>query len=209
MKILLINPWYSGGECQSTIINRLLKGKYPPLGLAYIAGVLEEKGHEVKIIDAEAEEIRLKIIAGVVQQYHPALIGITTTTWGFKKARETAQHIKGVMPNVPIVVGGPHLASFPELTMEFKEFDFGVVGEGEITACELADAVEKGGGLDGIKGLVYRKDGVVVKNKSREFIQNLDAIPLPAWHLLPLDRYNDIMARNKKFVTMMSSRGCP
>jgi len=210
MKILLIYPAYrktvEGGIPR---FFHSIRGKYPPLGLAWIASSLEEDGHKVCIIDAEAEDLTLEQVGKRTKNFSPNLVGITCTTWTFKNAREVATHIKEICPDTPIIVGGPHLARFPRLTLEFNEFDYGVVGEGEITIRELVSAIQNGKNLDDVAGVVYKDHGRVVYTGQRELIQDLDELPFPAWHLLPIVKYRDILARRKNYVTMMTSRGCP
>lgn len=206
MKILLIYPRY-GTEVSS--LAKLLKTKIPPLGLAYLASSLERGGHRVKIIDAEAEELNLEELSEKIKEYNPKLIGLSTATLIFRKTRETAAYFKKFFPQIPIVIGGPHLSSFPLITLEFKEFDFGIVGEGEITICELAEALESKRDLSGVKGLVFREEDKIVKTEPREFIFNLDNLPFPSWHLLRLEKYHDILTKRERFATMISSRGCP
>jgi len=206
MRIALIYPEYY--EDVSTL-DKLLKLKIPPVGLLYIAAVLKEKGHDVKIIDNEIEKLKPEELAEKIKDYNPQFIGISVTTPTFKKAREIARHLKKILPAAFIVFGGPHLASFPEISLEFSEIDIGVIGEGEITVCELVDAIQNKKDLTKIKGIVFKKDKQIIKTPPRELIQDLDTLPLPAWSLVNLKKYKDIMSEKKNFSVIMSSRGCP
>ncbi|MBU2564041.1 B12-binding domain-containing radical SAM protein [Patescibacteria group bacterium] len=206
MKVLLIYPHYS--KTTNTFF-RFLKNKIPPLGLLYIGSALKEKSHEVKIIDAEEKKIDLESLGKLTKNYNPQIIGISTTTPVFKRARETATYLKKILPNVPIIFGGPHLASFPKISLEFKEIDYGIIGEGEITICELVDAIEKKQDPGKIKGIVFRKNNEIIQTESREMIQDLNKISLPAWSLIDIRKYQDIMSKRDAFATMISSRGCP
>ncbi|MDP2946855.1 MAG: cobalamin B12-binding domain-containing protein, partial [Nanoarchaeota archaeon] len=102
MKILLIYPYYS--ETTTTFF-KFLKNKIPPLGLLYIGSALKIKGHEVKIIDAETKNLKLEKLGTIAKNYNPRVIGISTTTPTFKRARETATYLKELLPNVTIVFG--------------------------------------------------------------------------------------------------------
>lgn len=206
LKILLIYPRYSD---KVSSLARLLKTKIPPLGLLYIGASLEKGGRQVKIIDAEAEEISLDKLGKLAKNYQPQLIGISVTTPTFKKARQTAKYLKRILPDIPIIFGGPHLASFPKISLEFPEIDFGVVEEGEITICELVEAIEKNKDFNQVRGVVFRQNKEIIQTEPREMIQNLDELPIPAWHLIDPKKYQDIMSKRKRFATMMSSRGCP
>ncbi len=206
MKILLIFP---PARQSVTKLAKILEDRIPPLGIAYVAAALERKGHQVKIIDADTEGLDLEKLGKLALGYQPQVIGISTLTPTFKKARQTARCLKKLLPQVPIIFGGPHLASFPKISLEFPEIDYGVIDEGEITICELLDALEQNKSVDQVKGVVYRKEGKIIQTKPRELIQDLDSIEFPAWHLLPMDKYWQTISREKKFATMISSRGCP
>jgi len=205
MKILLIYPRYR--EISSSL-SRILENKIPPLGLLYIGSALRDKGHEVKIIDAEEKNLNLEQLGELGKDYEPQVIGISTTTPAFRRARETAKYLKSILPNISVVFGGPHLASFPKISLEFEEIDYGIVGEGEITICELIEALEKKQNPEKIKGIVFRKNNQIIQTEPREMIQNLDEISLPAWDLIDIKKYQGMMSK-KAFATMISSRGCP
>jgi len=206
MRVLLLYPYYS--ETTTTFFE-FLKNKIPPLGLLYVGSALKEKGHEVRLIDAEEKKIDLELLGKLIKNYNPQVIGISVTTPIFKRARETAAYLKKMLPNVLIIFGGPHLASFPKISLEFEEIDYGVVGEGEVTICELIEAIEKKQNPERIKGIVFRKNNQIIQTEPREMIQNLDEISFPAWDLIDIKNYHDIMSKRKAFVTMISSRGCP
>jgi radical SAM superfamily enzyme YgiQ (UPF0313 family) len=206
MKILLVCPRH--GEATTTL-SRILKNKIPPLGLLCIGAALKKRGHKVKLIDAEAENLNLDKLAKLTKNYQPQIIGISATTPTFKKAREAARYLKKNLPKVPIIFGGSHLASFPKISLEFKEIDYGVIGEGEITICELIEAIEKNKDLNQVKGIVFRRNEKIIQTEPREMVHNLDKLSTPAWHLINLKKYRDVMSKRKQFATMMSSRGCP
>jgi len=213
MKILLINPNLQIAEIghYSKFIEKL-RGVYPPIGLGYVASSLEKNGHDVKIIDCGADIKLLENIENEVKKFDPEVVGIYVMTWTFRQANEIAKKIKKINPNVKIVIGGPNVSSFPNLSLKISEFDYAILGEGEITINKLIKEIEMGEGkgkLKKIKGLIFKNNGKVTLNKSRPIISNLDGIPFPAWHLLPIKKYYDVFTREKKFITMITSRGCP
>jgi len=197
MKILLVNPPY-----EESIYTE------PPLGLAYIAAMLEND-FEVRIFDCVAMGWDLERYGEELKKFSPDIVGITAMTPTLSSAAELAKTTKRILPNAKIVLGGPHITLLSEETMkEIPELDFGIMGEGEYVMRELAIALKNGKPLD-FKGIVYRKDGKIVSNGRSELIQNLDALPFPARHLLPMDKYTKVVGEPKKFVTMMTARGCP
>lgn len=210
MKILLINP-----SLLSSDIHHYKKeveknrGVYPPLGLSYIAAVLRQKNHQVQIIDCDAEENYFEKIKNAIRDFQPELIGFYAMTWTYRQAQGLAREIKNIEPKIKIVIGGPQVTTFPEFSVNCPEFDIGVISEGELTAVELAEAIENNKPLEQIKGIVFKKDQKIILNPSRELIENLDSIPFPARDLLPMEKYFDVFTKEKKFTTILASRGCP
>lgn len=147
MKTVLINP------PQNT------RYPQPPLGLASIAAVLEQKGHQVEILDANALHLSGHEI---VQRVKDAdVIGITAMTPAVNSAIKIAKEIKGENPEPTIILGGPHATILPEDTLtKVREIDIIVRGEGEITIVELFDALENNKELQHINGITYRDNGI-------------------------------------------------
>ncbi|MCW4024255.1 MAG: B12-binding domain-containing radical SAM protein [Candidatus Bathyarchaeota archaeon] len=197
-KIALINPPFMEGSFHHPLLL--------PLGIAYLAAVAEKGGHEVKVIDCPANGLDQTQLQKELASFNPDIVGITGTTPTIKSSIQSAKTAKEVLPNAQVLVGGAH-ATFmdKELLEEVPAIDVIVRGEGEMTLLELADTVDK---LDLAKvdGITYRKDDKIVQNKKRAFIQNLDEMPRPAYHLFPLDKYH---IYGKTFLPVMSSRGCP
>ncbi len=213
MIITLINP-PRGERSRSGPITPVIEHLFfnsPPLGLGYLAAVAEKEGNPVQIIDAPVEKLNFSQILSRVKKFNTTLVGITSTTNFFHSAKELAQRIKEIFPHVPIVIGGPHLSANPRETLSFKCFDIGVIGEGEITFLNLIKVLEKKGDLEQVAGIIFRRDSELFFTKPRRFIDNLDSLPLPARHLLPMGRYrpqpNDQYILPK--LSMIASRGCP
>lgn len=206
MKILLINPNTSDlyGKWQDT------SGIWPPLGIAYPAAMLRKIGnHDVKIIDANAENLDFDTILKRVTEFKPGLVGISSVTTLITASLHLANLIKKEL-DVPIVFGGTHVTAASVDTMKNDCVDFVMRGEAEHTIVELVDALEKGITFENIKGLTYRKDGKVYENPSREFIENLDEIPWPAYDLLPMDKYKtrSYTDNGRNWFSIAGTRGC-
>lgn len=187
-----------------------------PLGICYIAAVLEKNGHNVRIIDSVAEKIEKEEIIKRIEKYQPDIVGITSTAVSFSRAVKLAGIIKSIHKNILIVIGGPHVSSLPrESLLNCDFFDIGVFGEGEYTFLEIVENYKNGGlnnNLEKIKGISYRKNGRVLVNKPRPLIENLDELPYPSRHLLAdiyLYNTNLSIGGRKPFVHMIPSRGCP
>jgi anaerobic magnesium-protoporphyrin IX monomethyl ester cyclase len=197
MRVMLIQP-----PTRSTI-KALTGATSPPLGLAYIASKLEAEGHEVRIVDSLAMGYDLADLEGELRAFEPELVGVTATTPMIYDAYGVARLAKGVNPDCTVAVGGPH-ASFTaaETLSECGSIDVVVRGEGELTMAELASGEE----LSRIRGIAYRDDGRIRQTADRELVRDLDDLPPPAYHLLPMRRYR---FRDVGFATMITSRGCP
>ena len=178
----------------------------PPLGLGYLASVLRKEGFKVKIIDDAVEKLGLNKLLNKVK--NALIVGITSTTPTFNAALKYAQKIKNRFPEIFVVLGGVHVTFMPYDALKHEFVDAVCTGEGEYTLREVAERVERGKTLEGVKGLIYKEDGKIIDNGKREPIQDLDSLPFPAYDLMPLDRYTVLGHRMEHF-PMISSRGCP
>ena len=223
MKILLIDPPY---KSFTGFVNF-----YYPIGLAYLAAVLRDVGHEVAIFDADAlkkgvsidfsdEYQRLELykqglnddshvvwqeIRTAVYNFQPDLLGITVMTTKFGSALKTAEVIKNMNPKLPIVAGGPHPTLLPEQVLKSQHIDMVVRGEGEKTFLNLVEMLDKNKNLKNIKGISYKRDGKSFHNEDQDFIEDLDGIPFPARELL----MNPQSYSSEDMGVIMASRGCP
>ncbi|MBW1793472.1 MAG: cobalamin-dependent protein [Deltaproteobacteria bacterium] len=211
MKVLLINPPYTTEDRYGKDL-----GKFgplnEPLGLAYLAAKLEQGGHVVSILDAPALDLTSKEICKLIEKEAYDLIGVTMLTPMYIRSVEVVKSIKKGFPEIKIVVGGPHPTILPKETLiENKEIDFVVIGEGEVIFLNLVNAIEEGGDTDDISGIAFLKDDAVVVNPPPPMITDIDDLPIPARHLLPMDAYHMTRSRTKSehAFTVSVARGCP
>lgn len=213
-KVLLINPPFEQEEesvGRTKSIKKVLN-IVPPLGIAYIAAVLEKMGIEVKIIDCAAGVSFGNLFKAILNEA-PNIIGITSTTPAFIKAKGVAKFIRERLPATKILIGGAHVTALPKETMQTGLFDIGVIGEGELTTEQLFNNYKnkKFERLDEICGIIYRDEEGIHQNKDQTFIQDLDSIPMPSRHLLPHPKvYQPTPAscRRVPYTTIMTGRGC-
>ncbi len=204
MKIVLINPPMMRAE-----VTHVLGIKTPPMGLAYLAAVLEEEGYQPKIIDANALGLDYTALRKELERASPDVVGVTAVTPMVYEAIASVKAAKDVCPDVVTVLGGPHTTFCPiETFEECPQLDVVCLGEGEETLKELVHTVEKAGSLRDVKGIIYRQDGHFYRTKPRPLIKDLDNLPFPARHLLPMNHYT-ILGRNYPIANIVSSRGCP
>jgi len=193
------------------LINLLQNEDAPPLNLVYLGTALEKAGVcEAKIIDSTFSCLNI-----IRQIKELDLVGISSVTKYYPKACLIARSIKRVS-NIPVCIGGSHITLMPSSLS--RDFDFGVIGEGELTIAELCKMLYKNGGfssqiLKEIPGLIYWQEDSLKYTQFRQPIEDLDFIPLPDYRLLD-SRYfgkrwiiwDDTVGRSFKIFT---SRGCP
>lgn len=201
MKVLLVAPAIEGAYTGVPV---------PPLGVAYIASSLEGDGHSVKIVDMDALRLKIDDLLAITGEYKPDSVGFSVLTPFYKTVCVFASKIKKLF-DIPIFIGGAHPSGLPEGSLqECPNIDIAVIGEGEETVRELISAIDEGRGLHETKGIAYREGDKIVRNPPRELIEDIDSVPFPAWHLLPMERYlNSGFKFNKKSFSLITSRGCP
>lgn len=184
-----------------------------PMGLAYLAGSLEQAGFTVGILDAQALELTQANVVDYVRQSHTDIVGITFLTPMFNAVKELTDAIKNACPQIKIIVGGAHPTALPEQTMEeCSSIDYVCIGEGETVIVDFLKYVSGKKKETDIPSLAYRSNGQIKKNPSVGFVKDIDCLPKPARHLLPMDRYKLTASRtkNSRFCpTIILARGCP
>jgi len=200
MNICLVSPPYNSA------VTSTFGSSSPPLGLAYLASVLR-KEHKVKIIDSATLNYTLEDLRRELKSFNPDIVGITSVTPSIYKAYAVAKVAKEVREDCTVVIGGPHVTFLPKETLkECRYIDIVVKGEGEETIKELTKAIEKNGSLEEVRGITFRKNGLIRDNEPRPFIKDIDSIPFPSRDLLPMDLYQ---FNGVKYTTVLTSRGCP
>lgn len=175
----------------------------PPLGLGYIASVLLCDGFDVRILDMDVEDIDVEELQQILESFCPGVVGISTTTLTFKNGLRVAKVVRQSLPKSLICLGGPHVTINFHEAISYPFIDVIVRGEGEITFLELCRAFAEGKDhpID-IESTVVRSGHRILALPKRARIINLDELPFPARHLMPLHLY-------KIPGTILTSRGCP
>ncbi len=197
-RVLLIRPgladYYSGVGAGLAVTTS------PPLNLATLAAVLEEAGHQVEIRDLE-DSPRSDLV-GWLRSTTPDIVGITGRTPQWEQIRQLARTARNVLPDALLVAGGPHASSLPEATLAGTALDLVVRGEGEGPLLALAEGRDPAG----IPGVV----GHGFEGPPPEPSEQLDGLPLPAWHHFDLGVYRrpSLVALGSPVADLESSRGC-
>ncbi|MEI6348624.1 MAG: radical SAM protein [Bacteroidota bacterium] len=211
-KIYFLYPPISKQERYSSDIGNA-GGEQIPLGVYYLASFIRQYNYEVKITDAEVLKFTATEIIEEIAAFNPKYVGISSTTVAFHRALEIAIEIRKVFPKICILLGGPHVTSNPEHALSSGVFDFGVLREGEITLKELLETLNNNGNLSLVNGIAYLNESKkLVINSPREYIENLDELPFPAFDLLyDLNLHTPPPSNYKTLpvINMITSRGCP
>jgi radical SAM superfamily enzyme YgiQ (UPF0313 family) len=211
VKVVLVNPNSEVVE-SSRRSRRDFLTPIIPLGIAYIAAVLEQNGITTKIIDQVAEKIDKDAVFEKIVAENPDLVGFSCLTATMNNAAKLSRRIRNYDKSIKIILGNIHASIFADELLKQGAADIVVRGEGEYTMLELASYIEKGIGLGGIKGISFVDGGRVFHNPDREPIEDLDKLPYPAMHLFQLDKYTEVPLAsiyNSIASVIQASRGCP
>jgi radical SAM superfamily enzyme YgiQ (UPF0313 family) len=180
--------------------NRSRKDKTVHLGLGYLASYARSQHSDLSIKILDTRVATKKEVRSFFEQKWD-LFGITVLSPVYQEVIDLVKMLKNDFPGVPVCLGGPYVTTLMEEIFEETPADFAVYGEGEITFSLLISALKGEGSIEKTEGLMYQKNGMVITNPPREQIKNLEALPMPAYDLFPMDRYP--MHR------IATSRGCP
>lgn len=203
---------------------------YPSLGVGYLAAVLEQAGYEAGILDAFTTEDNIPHAKGdkstyglddssikkEIEKFKPDIVGVTNMyTMYAQDAHRIAGIVKDIDKNILVVFGGAHPSCNSDMVLQDRNVDMVVRGEGEYALLDIVNAFKKGGNIYNIDGTIVRKDGSIITNNTRPLIEDLDTLPFPARHLLPMEKYfynarhSILYNMRNPFTTLLSSRGCP
>jgi anaerobic magnesium-protoporphyrin IX monomethyl ester cyclase len=166
-----------------------------PIGLGYIATAIKRSGHEIVLVDIDADRPTEEEIGRKFENldYDVALMGCVAT--GYKFVKRYAAMIKK-RKNVMVVVGNSVATSIPYILLNKTDVDVAVMGEGDITVVELLKGIEKND-ISGVKGICYKKGSVIIENPAREPIEDLDSLLAIDWDIFNVPKY---MEKTKLFV---------
>ena len=209
MRILLINPRSDN-----------LFETFLPLGLAYIAGSLLRRGHEITVWDINAEKWSKEEVLNRIKETGGSygLIGITALAGDYKYVKWLSHSIKKIHPGIKIILGGYLSSALPEFLIRSFPIDYVAVGEGEKTMVELAESLTDGSGPGLVKGIYFKDNsGNIVATPARPRLKNLDQLPFPSWEYFPMEAYlrerhisfGEHVENGSGMISIMASRGCP
>lgn len=220
LKILLLNPPFLPRFSRPQRSPAVIKSGtlYYPIWLSYATGVLEDAGHEVKLIDAPAERYDIEAVKKIVKDFRPSIIVMDTSTPSIFSDVRVAETIKEILPESFIVLVGTHVSATPEESLKLSEsVDVIARREYDYTLLELANLIKAEGlkecmkKLETIQGISFRSDGKIINNPDRPLIKNLDEIPFVSKVYkkhLKVENYFYSITRYPE-ITIVTGRGCP
>ncbi|MDD5222530.1 MAG: radical SAM protein [bacterium] len=186
----------------------------PPLGIMRLAALLRKEGHDPKIWDLRLAPGEFSRMEAGLREFQPEIVGLSACTPEAVSLHRTAALAKSLASVRTVICGGPHASAYPESILKDPNFKYLVLGEGERTFSELVRAIDSGRDREiAIPGTGWQSGGNIFLGAQRDFIKDLDELPLPAWDLIDLPRYftarRSATLRPKRYACISTSRGCP
>ena len=199
MNILLVNP-----PCRTPVLI--------PLGLGYIASVLRQEGHNIFLLDLNAENKPFVTIEKEIDKLECNVIGIGGLTTTYQYIKKFSAMAKKVNPEIKIIAGNMVSTAHPELLLQHSHVDICVIDEGEKTMIELVQRIKDFPNIENVNGIAFKKGNLLVATNPRERIKNLDKLPFPAWDLFSMETYINNPIHNeygRRSMNISTVRGCP
>lgn len=196
-KVLLINP----------VIRQEDNPKHIPYGIAQLAAIADQNGHQVAIFDANAHRPSDKVLCSILKADDWDVVGIGGISTVYTYTKKVLQYVRQYSPRSIRIVGGGLLTSMPHDMMALiPEIDIGVVGEGFVTFPDVLRRIdEKNFDWTSVPGIIWRdNDGGSHLTPSRELVKDIDQLPYPAWDMLPMDVY----FKNSSILYSVESHTC-
>ncbi len=207
-KVLLIHPVLES-NANHTLVYRKGYGTAIPLGLAYIGAELIKNNYAVKVFDFQVATTNLY---HEIETFNPDIIGISVCTPASKISFKLAGDLKHKYPDIPIIAGGPHITTLKkDIFLSTEHIDFLVIGEGEETIVELINEIFGGQRYHTVQGICYKSNSEILENKARNFLVDIDKLPLLPLELFDYSKYVPTPGTfvHLPNVAFLSTRGCP
>jgi len=188
---------------------------YFPLGIAYLASVLRQRGHEICIYNQDVYHYPEEHLVDYLKENHFDVIGVGVVAgyYQYRKLLELSQAINSVRDRPFYVIGGYGPSPEPEFFLRKTQANAVVIGEGEIVLTNLLDALATQRSLSTVRGIAYWEGERVAVNQRERLIEDVDSIPMPAWDLFPMDYYTLIrepcVKPTERIFQVLTGRGCP
>lgn len=201
---LLVNATYNRNKDIDAVI-----AKVPNIGILSLAATLACNEVTVELLDTDLRCMdKEEIIAyAAAMASPPRFVGVSSTTLAINQALEICEIFKARFPKTITIIGGPHATLLPDEVLACRDVDFVVRGEGEFTLLELVRSTEH---LENITGLSFKRGDQIIHNPDRPLLNNLDSLPLPAYHLININEYRPSIGCYQRlpFMPVLTAKGC-
>ena len=214
MKVILVMAPFDLAKSFG-LSGKMRRGTQAPLGVGYLAAVLEQHGHAVTFLDAPIMGWSIDETVARIEAEGPDVVGVSCYSLGRFLAFDLVKAVKARLPDIPVVMGGPHVTSYAEkLFEECPDVDAAIIGEAEFSLAEVVDRLRDNAPFDDVPGVIFRNDrGELVMSGPPKPVQDLDALPYPSRHIYTEGVYNPlpimVSCPQMPSETIIASRGCP
>ena len=183
----------------------------PPMGMMYVMSYVKQKTDaQICFFNFQVPEMpSFQTFEERLRNFKPDVIGVTVNTLVWWSTHNLIEKIRKILPSVLIVGGGPHMWLLPEETLKFSNFDVIVQGEGEKTFVELLARFKAGSGFKDINGILYKDNGMIIRNMPRKIEQAPDLFPFPDRTNINVNQYRHPGNKLPATAIVFTSRGCP
>ena len=185
-----------------------IAGRWIPLNFVYLAGAARHAGLSADIYDAMSKDHGYSEIEKRLRDSNADYVATTAVTSTINDALKILELAKKINPDTVTILGGVHPSfMYEEVLNSSNAVDYIVVGEGEISCCQLLTALESGGDPAAIPGLAFRRGDAIVKTPKRPFMKSIDDLPA-AWDLIDWQDYTYNFIPDSRLGAISTSRGC-
>jgi len=183
-------------------------GTFQPLGIGFAAAIAQRAGHEVMLIDCNAEQLSKRACLRRLRRFDPDVLAVLTTTYMFMDTLPYITYLKRET-GLPVVCGNINVSLYPRETLSYPEIDYGIMGSALDALPALLDAIEHSRPIPDVPGLCYKRDGEIVINEPPHLGDDFSRLPIPLRDGLPHPVYHSVMSKRKNLSSMVTMKGCP
>lgn len=147
-------------------------------------------------------------IARAIQDYRPQVVGLTAKSQNYCSAIRIAKIAKSINPETVVILGGPHASMSRDQVLCEDSIDVVVPGEGEEKIVDLLNALQRGGDLAKVAGIIFRRGSQIVRTPDRPFSNELDRMPHPFTYASSVLQNYELYPKTA-FRYLFATRGCP
>jgi len=190
----------------------------PPIYEAYASAILEKLGFEVNVLDAQVRNLDVQKMLSEVERINPDVVISRISLPSYKEDLKLLSLVKNAIERTILVGWGGIVTVYPKKILKNSDLDVVIRGELEPVIADIITKLNDNKKLDNLEGVCFKRNNEIFLNNKQSLVKNLDELPLPAYHLLDMDKYlikesrfHPEVSTGKKlsrFFSVLSSRGC-